>query len=195
MLILSLGTGHLLRAITGVGGADVEANVSYVNKTGTGPASYSFAGVGDAIASIATATTTTLVAGAAATEVSVESVSLYNNHGSVTETVEVIVEDGTHTSSLVSCSLAPAESLMMDAAGVWTHYDANGGAYVAVGPMATQAEMEAATSLTTVVSPGRQHYHPGMPKFVCMVNAHNWVTITSTLVDPTQWHVDGKGDQ
>jgi hypothetical protein len=27
------------------------------------------------------------------------------------------------------------------------------------------------------------------------VNAHNWVTITSTLVDPTQWHVDGKGDQ
>jgi hypothetical protein len=27
------------------------------------------------------------------------------------------------------------------------------------------------------------------------VNAHNWVTITSTLVDPTAWHVAGFGDQ
>jgi len=26
------------------------------------------------------------------------------------------------------------------------------------------------------------------------INAHNWVTITSTLVDPTQWHVVGFGD-
>lgn len=165
MHILSQGTGHLFRVITGVGGADIEPIVHYVDKTaGTGGFQYNFAGVGDPLASITTATTTTLLAGAASTERAIEGVSLYNNHASVTETVEVSIEDGTHTSSLISASLAPGEALIMDAAGNWSKYDSTGAQYVAAGPMATQAEMEAGSSLTVVTPPGRLHFHPGVCK-------------------------------
>lgn len=164
MLILSQGAGHIVQCVTGVGGADLEPDVHYVDKTGTGPSSYSYAGVGDPLASITTATTTTLVAGASSTERAIERISLRNNHASVTETVVIQVTDGTHTATLASCSLAPSESLVLDAAGVWTHYDSNMGPYVGVGPIATRAEMEAGTSTTTVVTPGRQHYHPSACK-------------------------------
>jgi hypothetical protein len=40
---------------------------------------------------------------------------------------------------------------------------------------ASQAEMEAATSTTTMVTPGRQHYHPGMAKAWAMVNSSGTV--------------------
>jgi len=158
MLLLTLGTGHLLRLTTDATG-DIEVNLSYVDKTGTGPASYSFAGVSDALASITTATTTTLLAGAASTERMLETMSIYNNHASTAVTCTLFVDDGTHTSTIRKVVLAAGESLDLDASGGWTHYDANGGAYVGLGPIATQAEMEAGTSLTVVVTPGRQHFH------------------------------------
>lgn len=164
MLYISQGTGHIVQCVTGVGGADLEPDVHYVDKTGTGPSSYSYAGVGDPLASITTATTTTLVAGASSTERAVERISLRNNHASVTETVVIQVTDGTHTATLASCSLAPSESLVFDAAGLWTHYDSNMGPYVGVGPIATQAQMEGGADLTVVVTPGRQHYHPSAAK-------------------------------
>lgn len=165
MLLLSLGTGHLLRVITTVGGADLACSYSYVDKTGTGPASYSFAGVGNtAAAAITTATTTTILTGAASTERSVEELTIHNRHASVTETVEVTIEGGTITVTKAECSLAPGEKLQLDAAGVWTHYDANGGAYVGIGPVASAAQMEGGTDLTVVVTPGRQHLHPSACK-------------------------------
>jgi hypothetical protein len=164
VLLLTLGTGHLLRVITSVGGSDLEPNISYVDKTaGTGGFQYDYAGAGDALPSITTATTTTLLAGAASTQRAVESVTLYNNHATVTETYEIVIEDGTHTSSVCSGSLAPGEMLEFNGSE-WLHKDANTGTYVAVGPMATQAEMEAGASLITVVSPGRLHYHPAATK-------------------------------
>lgn len=163
MLLLTLGTGHLLRLTTDAAG-DIETNLSYVDKTGTGPASYSFAGVGDAKASITSATTTTLLTGAASTERMLETCTLYNNHASQAVTCTLFVDDGADTSTIRKLVLAAGESLDLDAAGGWTHYDANGGAYVGLGPIASTAEMEAGASTTVVVTPGRQHRHPSAMK-------------------------------
>jgi hypothetical protein len=61
-----------------------------------------------------------------------------------------------------------------------------------VGAAASQAEMEAATSLLTTSTPGRQHYHPGHPKCAAKVtvsggtptlqsaNSYNITSITDT---------------
>jgi hypothetical protein len=271
VLILSQGTGHLIQLVTDAT-ADIEPSVHYVDKiAGTGGFQYNYSGVGDPLASITTATTTPTITGATTTERAIERISYYNNHASTACTCTVQELDGTHTVNLAKCVLAAGETLYMNAAGDWFHLDSNGGPYVGIGPMATQAEMEAGTSTTVVVTPGRQHYHPGMAKFVCMttggatpamqtppsynmtsitdagagrltvtiatdfssanwcclatpmyssttitnatvwasahirsavtaagsteINFHNWVTITSTLVDPTQVHVVGYGDQ
>ena len=64
--------------------------------------------------------------------------------------------------------LAAGESLLYGENGIWVYYDPTGKPYMGLGPIATQAEMEAATSLTTMVTPGRMHFHPGTAKFVAM---------------------------
>lgn len=164
MLLLTQGTGHKIQLVTDATG-DIEASVSYVDKVaGTGGFQYNFTGAGDPLASITTATTTDIVAGAASTERSVRYLNFYNAHASTAVTCTVQEVDGTHTAFHKKVVLAAGESLSMDAAGVWTHYDANGGPYVGVGPIATQAEMEGGSSITTVVTPGRQHYHPSAAK-------------------------------
>jgi len=164
MLLLTQGTGHIIQLTTDAV-SDIEVSVHYVDKVaGTGGFQYNFTGAGDPLASVTSATTTNILTGAASTERSVRHLSFYNNHASTACTCTVLETDGTHTVEHVSVVLAVGESLKMDAAGVWTHYDANGGPYVGVGPIATQAEMEAGTSTSVVVTPGRQHFHPSACK-------------------------------
>lgn len=163
MLILSKGTSHKIRLTTDAAG-DIETHYSIVDKTGTGPASYSYAGAGEPLASIVTGTTTDIVAGAASTERSIRRLSFYNNHASQAVTCTVFEEDGTDTVTHQKLVLAAGESLILDAAGVWTHYDSNGGPYVGTGPFATQSDMETATSTTRVVSPLNINFHPGVCK-------------------------------
>jgi hypothetical protein len=74
----------------------------------------------------------------------------------------------------------------MDAAGVWSHFDANMGPYVGTGPFATQAEMEAGSSLTVVVSPGRQHNHPSAAKF--------WLKQTPGAVNAASYNITSVAD-
>lgn len=164
MLLLTQGTSHKIQLITDAAG-DIETSVGYVDKVaGTGGFQYNFTAVGDPLASITTATTTDIVAGAASTERSIRYLKFHNSHASQAVVCTVQEVDGTHTVILHDCTLAAGESLCMDAAGVWTHYDTNVGPYVGIGPIATQAEMEAGTSTTVVVTPGRQHYHPSAAK-------------------------------
>lgn len=163
MILLTKGTGHILQLVTDAAG-DIEVDLAYVDKTGTGPASYSFAGAGEPLASITTATTTNLLTGAASTERCLRRFSAYNNHASQAVTCTAQVTDGTDTVTLAKVVLAAGESFLIDAAGYLTHYDANEGAYVGIGPIATQAEMEAGTSITAVVTPGRQQFHPSACK-------------------------------
>src|SRR3990167_2184194 len=186
MLLLTKGAGHLVQLITDAAG-DIESDVAYVDKVaGTGGFQYNYTGAGEPLASITTATTTTTLTGATSTERAIERISYYNNHASQAVTCTVQIIDGTDTVTLAKCVLAAGETLYMNAAGDWLHLDANGGPYVGIGPMATQAEMEAGTSTTVVVSPGRQHFHPSAAKF--------WVKQTPGAVNAASYNITSVAD-
>jgi hypothetical protein len=141
---------------------DIEVQVSYMDhNAGT----FTPAGVG--IASITTATTTEILSGPAAGQRNVKHINIRNNHASQAVLVTVRFEDtgAAVVVDLFKCTLLAGESLVFTQGGVWLHYDVNGGTYPQVGAIATQAEMEAGTSLVTTVSPGRQHFHPSAAKF------------------------------
>lgn len=189
MILLTKGATHKLQLVTDAAG-DIEIDLAYVDKTGTGPASYSFAGAGEPLASITTAATTDLLTGATSTERCLRRLSAYNNHASQAVTCTLQVVDGTDTVTLSKVVLAAGESLLVDAAGVITHYDPNGGPYVGVGPAATQGDMETATATNKVVTPGVVHFHPGVAKCwwrvtvsggtPTLANSYNITSITDT---------------
>lgn len=260
------GANDLIRVTTDAS-ADIECQASWAhNDAGT-------ITVGRTnTASITGATTTTIVAAPGASKQrSIRHLNIRNNHGSTACTVTVDHTDGTNVEIVFKTVLAAGEMVVYGENGVWVYYDPTGKPYMGLGPVATQAEMEAGTSLTTMVTPGRQHFHPGHPKFICMTtggatpvmqtppsynmtsitdsgagrltvtiatdfssanwsceimcmyssttitnatvfavtharsasqtagvieaNFHNWVTITSSLVDPTNIYVTGYGDQ
>ena len=54
----------------------------------------------------------------------------------------------------------------------WTFYNASGQQLRNTGTvLATQAEMETGTALTSFVTPGRTQYHPGVSKGYCRITA------------------------
>lgn len=190
MILLTKGTSHKIQLVTDAAG-DIESSYSIVDKTGTGPSSYSYAGAGEPLASIVTATTTEIVTGAASTERSIRRLSFYNNHASTSVTCTVQEVDGTDTVTHQKLVLAPGESLVLDAAGVWTHYDANGGPYVGLGPFATQADMEAGTSTVVAINPANAHYHPSACK--CWGKANGAGTTLTTSYNTTSITDTGVG--
>jgi tellurite resistance-related uncharacterized protein len=165
MLILK-PTADLLRVITTVGGSSIKCSVHYVevNDTAGPPPTVTKVDLVNT-APITTATTTTILdATVADRSRRVLYAALHNDHATVTETVEVIHSDGATVSPIIQCTLLAGESLIYNGAGTWLHYDTNGALYPSVGNVATQVDMETATSLVKYVSPGRQQYHPGHPK-------------------------------
>lgn len=147
---------------------DLEVYVAYIDKTGSSPP-YSYTGGRTTPTSITGTSATTLVSGVSSTERAIRLISISNNHASANPTVTIEFSDGTNLALLKQTTLAPGETLVMDAAFSWTKYGTNGGAYIAAGPIASNAEMEAATSNSLVVSPGRLHRHPAAAK--CWIRA------------------------
>jgi hypothetical protein len=144
--------------------ADVECHASYADKSGASPP-YLMSGNRTNTPSITTATTTTIVPSpGSGVERSLRHLSLFNNHGSTSVTVTIEHTDGTTAATLRKCILAPNEVLVFDGVGVWTHYAADGSPFLAVGPIATQAQMEAGTVTNKAVAPGLLHFHPGFAK-------------------------------
>jgi hypothetical protein len=83
-------------------------------------------------ASIVTATTTTIVGSpASSTQRNVKKVDIRNTHASISNDVTVQHTDGTNSEDSFKCTLLPGEYCAMNANGDWTHYDVNGGIYVA----------------------------------------------------------------
>jgi len=160
-MLLLTSTSDILRVVTDAAG-DIEPHASWVdNAAGTITPGRTNT------ASITTATTTTVVAApASSVQRNVRLLSLRNNHASQTVVVTVEHTDGTNAETLIKVTLLAGELLLMDEFGRWTHYDANGGDYPESN-IATRGQMEAATSTTTFVTPGLQHYHPGHPKAWC----------------------------
>ena len=160
-MLLLTSTSDIVRVVTGTTGADVECHASWVdNNAGTITLGRTNT------ASIVTNTTTTIVGSpGASTQRNVKHLSARNNHASTSTDVTVEHFDGTTAETLYKATLLPSESLTRDEEGWWHHYDANGGEYPTSANLATQADMEGAASLINVVTPGRQHFHPGHPKF------------------------------
>ena len=153
-------TSDILRVVTDAA-ADIEVHESHADlNTSTGAVTPD----GNPLASITTATTTTLVAGASSVVRNVRHLSLRNAHASTSCNVTLEHDDGTNTATLIKCNLLAGESLVFDQGGLWTHYDANGSPYVSPGAIAADGDVEAGTSITTVVTPGRQHRHPSALK-------------------------------
>lgn len=156
------------------GTADLDVFASYVDRI----SSTEVQTPGRKPTAIVTAATTDIVlAPAAGTVRNIKSIVIKNKHASGSQTVTPQINvSGTLYELCSDCILLAGESLVLNDAGVWFHYDANGGVYgqslptasdTVVGGIriATQAEQEGATSTVIAVSPGRQHYHPGSTKF------------------------------
>jgi hypothetical protein len=160
-MLIAQATTDILRVVTGEA-ADIEVHASWMDKNGS-----TFTPGRTDLASITTATTTNILdmtGASAGTYRNVKALSLRNNHASQQCNVTVEHTDGTNVETLMKCLLLAGETLILDGDGKWTHYLASGAPYAASGPMATQAEMEAGTSIGVIVTPGRQHFHPGHPK-------------------------------
>lgn len=162
--------------------ADIEVSRSWAeNNAGT------ITPGGGPLASITTATTTEVVAAAGASKQrSVREMTYYNNHASTASTVTVQRTDGTNTVNLFETVLAASESLVYNQNGSWLYYDPTGKLYTGLGPVATQAEMEAGTSLTTMVTPGRQQFHPSAVKY--------WVKHKPGAVNSASYNVTSVSD-
>ncbi len=166
MAIFVTSTTDKLQLVTSAS-ADIEWHVAYVDlNTSTGVITPNR----PAAASIVTNTTTDIVAAPGANLVRNVKGASFRNNSSTTCDVTVQHTDGTNTNTIIKCTLILGESLVLDENGTWSHYDANGGLYLTPGAAASQAEMEAGTSTTVFVTPGRQHYHPSAAKF--------WVNFT-----------------
>jgi len=144
------------------------------------------------VTKISTATTTDICAApSSGVDRNVKSISIKNTHASTANTVTPQLNvSGTLYELAADCILLAGESLVMNADGVWFHYDANGGVYgqslptasdTVVGgiEVATQAEMEAGSSTTLAVTPGRLQFHPAAAKF-WVIFTGNSTTITAS---------------
>lgn len=172
----------VVRVITDVGSTDIEVHASWLNLAGT-----TVTPGRTNTASITTATTTTVVAAPGAAEYrNVRHLNIRNN-SAVTTVVTVEHTDTVTAETLMKCTLLTLESLVLDATGRWTHYNSTGSEYPRSANFATVAQMEAATSLVTVVTPGTQHRHPGHPKVWCRCGvlgdvqaSYNMTSVTDT---------------
>lgn len=139
-----LGTAQIIKLITGSAGTITVTSTS-VDKTGTGPASYSFAVTKPANILISTATTTTLLAGAASTERNVQELTISNDHATNSNAVTVYDTDGTQIVNIFAAVLLASEKLVYDETGKWTLYGADGAEKPATLPTFQQLPAAAAT--------------------------------------------------
>lgn len=190
------GTSDLVRVTTGSAG-DIEVQRSYADVTGTPP---TVTVTGTPLASITTATTTTVVPSPAAShQIKPKYIGIFNNHASVSNLVTVEETDGTNVVTLWKGTLAPGESVIYKDETGWVPYDAVGLPKSNTFQAAVQADMEAATSVTVAVTPGRQHFHPGHPKCwgkttvaagtPTMVVSYNMTSITDTATGELTWTI------
>lgn len=183
-MIILASTSDLLRVITS-NTADVEVHSSWVdNASGTITVGRTNP------ASITTATTTTLVSSpGASTQRNVRHCSLRNNDPSNNADVIVDHTDGTNAETLVRASLLPGESLVLDERGEWHHYDMFGGEYSTRTDIMNgdRIRMVSGSDLTSLVTGGAQHFHPGHPKVWCKAGvagnalaSYNMTSVTDT---------------
>ena len=119
----------ILRMITAAAGR-IEVNASFGDYTS--PTTLDLDRPANSI--ITTATTTTIVGSpASGAKRNVKDVSITNNHATLSNLISVEHHDGTNAAELISFVLLPGENCYMNETGGWTHNDASGAPYPAVG--------------------------------------------------------------
>lgn len=186
-MLLLTGTSDIIRVVTSSGGAAIKCHVSVVdNNAGTMTPERTNT------ASITSATTTTIQAAPSSShQKSVRHINIRNDHASAADTVSVEHYDGTTATPLFKTTLAAGEAIVLGENGVWVYYDAKGKPYMGLGPLAVQADMEAATSTTTVVTPNAVKWHPGVNKFWGLFTIAGATTVGYNVDAPTD---NGTGD-
>jgi len=181
-MLLLTGTSDIIRVVTSTGGAAIKCHVSAVdNNAGTMTPERTNT------ASITTATTTTIQAAPSSShQKSIRHINIRNDHASAADGVTVEHYDGTTATPLFKTTLAAGEAIVLGENGVWVYYDANGKPYMGLGPLATQADMEAGTSATVIVTPSVVQYHPSAAKF--------WVKTTPGNVNAASYNVTSVSD-
>jgi hypothetical protein len=166
-MLIGSSTSHILQIVTATGSASVDFQFDVISVSTASPPvvdGSAFLHAPPAANPITTAATTSAVVGAASLIKRVMKGAIRNNHGSNTETVTVQKTDGSETATIIKATLLAGETLLMNEAGTWLHYDVNGGIYPSVGNAATQAEMEAGTATNKYVTPQGVNWHPGVAK-------------------------------
>lgn len=158
-MLLLTSASDLIKIVSASGGAAVKCHASWVDNV-----SGAITPGRTNTASITTAATTTIVAGPASGQRSVRHLNIRNDHASASETITVSHDDGTTVEPLFKVTLAAGESVVYGENGIWVYYDPNGKPYMGLGPLATQADMEAGSSAVVVVTPSVMQYHPGVAK-------------------------------
>lgn len=187
MLLIS-GANQKVQLITSAA-ADIELSRSVVDRDATGVLASAELAL---VANITTAATTDVVpVVGAAKERNVTGLVFRNAHASTSCDCTVRITDGTTTEDVYKVTLLAGESCGLDENGNWYHLDASGGPYPAVGAIASQAEMEAGTSVTVAVTPGRLKFHPGVNKFWGLFTIAGATTAGYNVDAPTD---NGVGD-
>lgn len=159
--VLSLTTDKLQLVSTTTGALSLDVHVSYVDVDTSGNQLANKQNT-----NITSGTTTDIKASPAANTTSnVKYVSVVNS-GTTTATAKALYNANGTTYQLTNAiTLLSGESIVLRE-GTPFHLDTNMGVYGVGQTFATQADMEAATSLVLVASPGVVQYHPGVAKVV-----------------------------
>ena len=181
-MLLLTGTSDLIQVVTGQA-VTTDVHASWVdNASGT-------ITPGRTNTAISGATTTTVVGSpGASTQRNVQTLVVRNKHASSSVTITVQHTDGVTPVELVKLTLATGEELQYIDGSGWAVLDTNGALKVTeAGAIATQADMESGSSLTSFVTPGRQHFHPSAAKcwLVCgvagnILGSYNITSIADT---------------
>lgn len=120
-MLLLTSTSDLVQVITAAA-ETVEVHASYIdNNAGTITPGRTNT------ADITTATTTTIVAApGSGVQRNVKSIHIHSAATANSNLVRVLHTDGTTSHDLIHATLLPAEGLILDAEGKWTHYTADG---------------------------------------------------------------------
>ena len=166
--MIRLASTDLLSLVTAQNGAEVVASYNDRTATAYGPGNTQ-------VTDISSATTTTILSSPAASAVrEPDEISIKNTFaGSHTMTLNF---NRSATLYVVwTVALLENESIAYTHAGGWVAMDANGAVKttlaISASMVATQADEEAGTSTSLIVTPGRQQFHPSAAKGWAYFNA------------------------
>ena len=126
-MLLLTSTSDLVQIITG-SASTINVHASYVDN-----ASGTITPTRTNTATISTATTTTIVGSpGSSVQRNVRNLNIKNADATNNCAITVQHTDGTNVEPLIKCTLLAGEELVFNQAGLWVHYDINGGIYQAV---------------------------------------------------------------